>query len=166
MSGRSPGGGHGNRLQYSCLENPMDRGAWWATVHGVTKSQTRLKRLSTQHVLCVLLNALYINLIPTTALWKRYYYHYYYYYSPVTEIKPLRHFSIVTSLVSDKVGAWAQDTWLQSLHSAPLLNCPYTANCRIVWIETLPYKLRLEVVTFLITHSIFSCDKWPLINCD
>ena len=34
---RSPGGGNGNPLQYSCLENPMDRGAWWATVHGVTK---------------------------------------------------------------------------------------------------------------------------------
>ena len=33
-SGRSPGGGHGNPLQYPCLENPMDRGAWWATVHG------------------------------------------------------------------------------------------------------------------------------------
>ena len=46
--GRSPGEGHGNPLQYSCLENPMDRGAWWATVHGVTKSQTRLKRLSVQ----------------------------------------------------------------------------------------------------------------------
>ena len=42
-SGRSPGEGNGNPLQYSCLENPMDRGAWWATVHGVTKSQTRLK---------------------------------------------------------------------------------------------------------------------------
>ena len=42
-SGRSPGGGHGNPLQYSCLENPMDRGAWWATVHGVAKSQTQLK---------------------------------------------------------------------------------------------------------------------------
>ena len=41
-SGRSPGGEHGNPLQYSCLENPMDRGAWWATVHGVTKSQTQL----------------------------------------------------------------------------------------------------------------------------
>ena len=41
-SGRSPGGGHDNPLQFSCLENPMDRGAWWATVHGVTKSQTRL----------------------------------------------------------------------------------------------------------------------------
>ena len=38
--GRSPGGGHSNPLQYSCLENPMDRGAWWARVHGVTKSQT------------------------------------------------------------------------------------------------------------------------------
>ena len=41
-SGRSPGGQHGNPLQYSCLENPMDRGAWQATVHGVAKSQTRL----------------------------------------------------------------------------------------------------------------------------
>ena len=37
-SGRSPGGGNGNPLQYSCLENPMDRGAWWATIHGVAKS--------------------------------------------------------------------------------------------------------------------------------
>ena len=40
--GRSSGGGHGNPLQYSCLETSMDRGAWWATVHGVTKGQTRL----------------------------------------------------------------------------------------------------------------------------
>ena len=40
--GRSPEGGHGNPLQDSCLENPMDRGAWRAAVHGVTKSQTRL----------------------------------------------------------------------------------------------------------------------------
>ena len=40
--GRSPGGGNDNLLQYSCLENPMVRGAWQATVHGVTKGQTRL----------------------------------------------------------------------------------------------------------------------------
>ena len=46
-SGRSPGSGHDNPLEYSCLENPVDRGAWWATVHGITKSQMRLKRLST-----------------------------------------------------------------------------------------------------------------------
>ena len=44
--GRSPGGGNGNPLQYSCLENPMDRGAWWATVHRVTLSRTSLKQLS------------------------------------------------------------------------------------------------------------------------
>ena len=43
-SGRSPGGGNGNPFQYSCLENPMDKGAWWATVHGVTKSRPRLIR--------------------------------------------------------------------------------------------------------------------------
>ena len=41
-SGKSPGEGNGNPLQYSCLENPMDGGAWWATVHWVTKSRTRL----------------------------------------------------------------------------------------------------------------------------
>ena len=45
-SGRSPGEGNGNPLQYSCLENPMDRGAWWATVHGVAKSRTRLSDLT------------------------------------------------------------------------------------------------------------------------
>ena len=41
--GRSPGGGHGNPLQYSSLENPINRGAWWPTVHGVAQSRTRLK---------------------------------------------------------------------------------------------------------------------------
>ena len=46
-SGRSPGGGHGNPLQYLCLGNPMDRGAWQATVHRIVESQTQLKRLST-----------------------------------------------------------------------------------------------------------------------
>ena len=45
-SGRSPGGGHGNPLQYSCLEKPMDRGAWWLQ-SSITKSWTRLKQLST-----------------------------------------------------------------------------------------------------------------------
>ena len=48
-SGRSLGGGHGNPLWYSCLGNPMDRRAWRATVHGVAKSWTQLKRLSTHH---------------------------------------------------------------------------------------------------------------------
>ena len=48
-SGRSPGEGNGNPLQYSFLENPMDRGAWWATDHGVTKSQMRLT--TAQHIL-------------------------------------------------------------------------------------------------------------------
>ena len=44
--GRSPAVGNSNLLQYSCLENPMDRGAWWPVVHGITNSWTRLKRLS------------------------------------------------------------------------------------------------------------------------
>ena len=45
--GRSPEGGHGNPLQYSCLENPMNRGVWQAIVHGVAKSQMGLKQLNT-----------------------------------------------------------------------------------------------------------------------
>ena len=55
--GRSPGGGHDNPLQYSCLENPMDRGAWWASIHGVTQSRTRLKRLSMH--MCTFLSLLF-----------------------------------------------------------------------------------------------------------
>ena len=50
LPGRSPGGGHDNPLQCSCLENPMDRGAWWATVHGFAKNQTRLKRLGMRSI--------------------------------------------------------------------------------------------------------------------
>ena len=47
-SGRSLGRGHGNPLQYSCLDNHMDRGAWWAAVHGVTKGRTQLGTHATQ----------------------------------------------------------------------------------------------------------------------
>ena len=53
-SGRSPGEGNGNPLQYSCLENPMDGGAWWATVHEVAKSQTGLSDFTlTFTLLCI-----------------------------------------------------------------------------------------------------------------
>ena len=51
--GRS-GEGHGTPLQYSCLENPMDRGTWRATVHGVAKSWTQLKRLSMHALICII----------------------------------------------------------------------------------------------------------------
>ena len=50
-SGRSPGEGTGNLLQYSCLENPMDGEAWWATVHGVAKSQTWLSDFTLEYIL-------------------------------------------------------------------------------------------------------------------
>ena len=46
-SGKSPGGGHGNPLQYSCLENPMDNGAWWAILYRVAKNWIQMKRLGT-----------------------------------------------------------------------------------------------------------------------
>ena len=61
-SERSPGGENGNPLQYSCLGNPMDRGAWWATVHGVAKSQTQLQRLG-----------MYWLLVSLQSDWKRYF---------------------------------------------------------------------------------------------
>ena len=51
-SGRSPGEGTGNPLQYSCLENPMEGGVWWAPVHGATKSQTRLSDLTLTFLPC------------------------------------------------------------------------------------------------------------------
>ena len=47
----SKGIGNGNPLQYSCLENPVDRGAWWATIHGAAKNQTRLKRMKHTHTM-------------------------------------------------------------------------------------------------------------------
>ena len=50
---RSSGGGHGNPLRYSCLENSMERGAWWATVHRISKSQTWLKQLIMHTHICV-----------------------------------------------------------------------------------------------------------------
>ena len=53
--GRSPGEGNGNPLQYSCLENPMDGGTWWATVHGVAKSQTRLSNFTHSLTLVLIL---------------------------------------------------------------------------------------------------------------
>ena len=52
---RAPGEENGIPLQYSCLENPMDRGAWWATVHGVAKSRTRLKPLRTHGTVSLLI---------------------------------------------------------------------------------------------------------------
>ena len=67
--GRISGGGNGNPIQYSCLENPMDRGAWWAMVHRIAKSWTQLKQFSTHthpyphSHMCV-----YISPHPTTAL--------------------------------------------------------------------------------------------------
>ena len=59
-SGRSPGGGNGNTLQYSCLQIPLERGAWQATVLRVSKSQTRLKQLS-MHVCKYLMLPLHIK---------------------------------------------------------------------------------------------------------
>ena len=60
-SGRSPGGADGNQPQYSCLENPMDRGAWWATVHRVAKSWTWLKWLIMNNCMLALCKSLSLD---------------------------------------------------------------------------------------------------------
>ena len=63
-SGRSPGEGNGNPLQDSCLENPMDGGVWWATVHGVTKSWTRLSDFTNHYsLLCSLFRMLQFRIL-------------------------------------------------------------------------------------------------------
>ena len=78
-SERFPGGGNGNLLQYSCLENPMDRGAWRAAVHGVTQSWTRLSDYTHTHMLlvsgdhlsgsyCTELTSAYVHYFPTAAV--------------------------------------------------------------------------------------------------
>ena len=78
-SGRSPGQGNGNPLRYSCLENPTDRGAWWATVHGVTKSQTRLSDFTSQPYLGSAINGLkfWIKVYKEKFLLKKKYFKYY-----------------------------------------------------------------------------------------
>ena len=71
-SGRSRGGGHGKPLQYSCLENLMDRGAWWATVHGVAKSRTRLKRLGMNTHSCAFSGTSVHLILPEAPGWARF----------------------------------------------------------------------------------------------
>ena len=66
---RSLGGAHGNLLWYFCLENPMDRGAWQATVHRVAKSQTRLKRLNTHALNSKDGGSLLVTGIPVSQFW-------------------------------------------------------------------------------------------------
>ena len=65
--GRVPGGASGNPLLYSCLENSMDRGAWWATVHRVAKNGTQMKQLSTEDT-CMHVVEYHLNVAHTFVL--------------------------------------------------------------------------------------------------
>ena len=67
-SGRSPGEGNGNPLQYSCLENPMDRGAWQATIHGIAKSRTRLSDFTLSLSLKAFICRIWLNVFFVIAL--------------------------------------------------------------------------------------------------
>ena len=66
--GRSPGGGQGDLPQYSCLENPMDRGAWQTMIHRVTKNQTRLKQLCTHICVYVYICYMYVCIYKQTPI--------------------------------------------------------------------------------------------------
>ena len=92
-SGRSPGGGQDNPLQYSCVENPRDRGAWWATVHRIAQSRTLLRRLSTHAHTFGQLDV--TDTVPTT-------------------VKLMLQFSILQSLkrLTDNTKATFQSNWI------------------------------------------------------
>ena len=93
--GRSPGEGHGNPFQYSCLDNPMDRGDWWATVHGVSKNQTWLKQLIMQvctHILSWRNISLTQNFLWEMQTWKRIIFS--------SDLKVLNHFKIKSRYVA------------------------------------------------------------------
>ena len=64
-SGRSPGEGHGNSFQYSCLENPMGRGTWWAIVHGVAKSWAQLRDFTSHFTSKILISSDWTTVIHT-----------------------------------------------------------------------------------------------------
>ena len=66
--GRFPGGGNGNPLQYSCWESPIDRGAWWATVHSIAKSWTLLKWLSMHAYICIYI---YVYNLKWITIWSK-----------------------------------------------------------------------------------------------
>ena len=85
-SGRSPGEGHSNPLQYSSLENPMDRGAWWAAVHGVAKSRTRLKWLSSH--LCLSHSQTQVDMV-YMILWEKLKKYIYTYFISLNNIKQI-----------------------------------------------------------------------------
>jgi len=70
--GRSPGVGNGNPLQYSCLENTMDRRVWWAIVHGVAKSQTQVTNWAHTHKIKLLWGLLYTKYLRKTCHWKNF----------------------------------------------------------------------------------------------
>ena len=88
-SGRSPGGGHGNPLQSSCLENPMDRGAWQAIVHKVAKSWTQLKQLSTCKIYIYIYVCVYVCVYICMYVWVCIWIYIYLFSAPVPGLKYL-----------------------------------------------------------------------------
>ena len=125
-SERSAGGGHGNPLQSSYLKNPMDRGAWWATVHRVAKSQTQLKQLSTHT--CLFITAVFSWWSNPFAIRK----------CPSLIFFVLKSISpdIRASLVAQRVKCLPamQETWVRSLgQEDPLEKEMATHSCTLAW---------------------------------
>ena len=115
--GRSPGEGNGNPLQYSCLENPMERGAWWATVCGVVRVR---HNLATK----LLLLRLRLSTSPTSSILLLF--SFYRWGNGATGCFSI--FSSVTQLVSCRARCWTEAFWLQSLNSA-FIKIYWLADC-------------------------------------
>ena len=115
--GRSPGEGNGNPLQYSCLENPMERGAWWATVCGVARVR---HNLATK----LLLLLLRLSTSPTSSILLLF--SFYRRGNGATGCFSI--FSSVTQFVSCRVKCWTEAFWLQSLNSA-IIKIYWLADC-------------------------------------
>ena len=120
-SGRSPGGAHGNPLQCSCLSNLVDRGAWWATVHGVTDSWTRLKHLATHAYICDAITTIKVRTISITSqslLLPPFFIDYYYFMVRTLKIyPPSRFLAHNTALLTIGIVLYSRSLKLFILHN-------------------------------------------------
>ena len=146
-SGRSPRGGHPNPLQYSCLENPMDRGAWWATVYRVEKSRIQLKRLSTHtHSL---------ELLQTMQLWP---FLHVLHMSPGSQV----HAIMLNIHRNGITGAWGMFSSLipKMLTFTLAISCWTTSN--LPWFMDLTFQIPMQYTTSDFTSITSRIQNWVL----
>ena len=140
-SGRSPGGGHSNPLQYSCRENPMDRGAWRAAVHMVTKSRTWLKQLST-HARIPLDISLVVDAPSIFSLGETYFF-------PLKDPRVMKLWPALFFFFP----------WPSSLSPLSLSKQGSTLSCQCVLLSTKQFWFRLKFVASLFYPTCYSTFK-------